>query len=722
MDDVTKVAIIGGGCAGMATAFELTKPEQGGRFDVTVYQQGWRLGGKGASGRRAPTQRIEEHGLHLWMGFYENAFRLIRECYAELDRDPANCPIATFEDAFKPDNFVGVTERTGDGAWRNWNAFFPPAAGTPGDPLQGSTPFSVPGYLTRCVLLLRTLITSVQDRVPPQAGEDREDLVGAIAALIGSTVKGLSADPAGSIRRIVSYGQLAVATAIAEAADILRNIIERPDSWRGGDDHGRAVSLLGRLSILVHHQIDTLASKDAEVSRIWEIVDVVLAIIRGILRDGLVLDKRGFDAIDHIDWRKWLEKHGAAQRTLDSAFIRGSYDLLFAYKDGDIEDPQLAAGIALRGSLRMFFTYRGALFWKMQAGMGDIVFAPLYEVLRRRGVKFEFFHRLDSLKLGPEKDHVARIEMTEQAKIKDGKPYEPLVNIKDLPCWPSEPDYDQLVNGDALRKSDWNPETRGGRKRGKAKTLEVGRDFDFAVLATGLGEVPVVAEELLAASTDWQQMVDKIGTVATQAFQVWLDAPVEELGWTLPQINISGYVEPFDTWADMRQLVPVEEWKTEPQTIAYFCSVLPDSELLKAKDQRVGAHEIVRQNAVDFLKNHVGHFWPGAMDDDGFRWSLLSHQKQGRGKNPVGEARFDTQFWQANVDPTERYVLSLPGSLKYRISPLEMHFDNLTIAGDWTDCSHYAGCVEAAVMSGLLASHALSTSPPLQDIIAYDHP
>lgn len=722
MSDVTKVAIIGGGCAGMATAFELTKPEQGGRFEVTVYQQGWRLGGKGASGRRAPTQRIEEHGLHLWMGFYENAFRLIRQCYAELDRDPATCPIATFEDAFKPDNFVGVTERTGDGAWRNWNAYFPPAAGTPGDPLKSSTPFSVPGYLTRCVLLLRTLITSVQDRVPPQAGDNREDLVGAIAALIGSTVKGLSADPAGSIRRIVSYGQLAVATALAEAADILRNIIERPDTWRGGGEHGRAVSLLGRLSVLVHHQIDTLAGKDPEVSRIWEIVDVVLAIIRGILRDGLILDRRGFDAIDDLDWREWLEKHGAAPRTLESAFIRGSYDLLFAYEDGDIERPRLAAGIALRGSLRMFFTYRGALFWKMQAGMGDIVFAPLYEVLKRRGVKFEFFHRLDRLCLGSDKGHVARIEMTQQATTKDGKPYEPLVDVNDLPCWPSEPDYDQLTNGVALQKSDWNPETRWGRKRGKAKTLEVGRDFDFAVLATGLGEVPVVAEELLAASADWRQMVDKMGTVATQAFQVWLDAPMEELGWTLPQINISGYVEPFDTWADMRQLGPAEDWKSEPQTIAYFCSVLPDSDLPTAKDQRAGAHETVRQNAVDFLTNHVGHFWPGAVDDDGFRWSLLSHQKEGRTKPPEGEARFDTQFWQANVNPTERYVLSLPGSLKYRISPLEQHFDNLTIAGDWTDCSHYAGCVEAAVMSGLLASHALSTSPPLQDIIAYDHP
>ena len=78
----------------MAAAFELTRPEHAGRYEVTVYQLGWRLGGKGASGR-GPAGRIEEHGLHLWMGFYENAFRLMRECYAELRRDPATCPIAT---------------------------------------------------------------------------------------------------------------------------------------------------------------------------------------------------------------------------------------------------------------------------------------------------------------------------------------------------------------------------------------------------------------------------------------------------------------------------------------------------------------------------------------------------------------------------------------------------------------------------------------------------
>jgi len=80
-----KVAIIGGGCASIATAFELTRPRHKGAYQVTIYQVGWRLGGKAASSR-GPHGRIEEHGLHVWLGSYENAFALLRECYAELDR------------------------------------------------------------------------------------------------------------------------------------------------------------------------------------------------------------------------------------------------------------------------------------------------------------------------------------------------------------------------------------------------------------------------------------------------------------------------------------------------------------------------------------------------------------------------------------------------------------------------------------------------------------
>ncbi len=133
------VAVIGGGCAALTAAFELTRPEHQGRYAVTVYQMGWRLGGKGASGR-GTSERIEEHGLHLWLGFYENAFRLMRGCYAELDRDPATCPLATWRDAFAPAPSVAVTERAPTARGSPGSRTFRPDAASPATPSTRATP------------------------------------------------------------------------------------------------------------------------------------------------------------------------------------------------------------------------------------------------------------------------------------------------------------------------------------------------------------------------------------------------------------------------------------------------------------------------------------------------------------------------------------------------------------------------------------------------------
>ena len=47
-----RVAVLGGGPAAMAAAFELTATEElREAYEVTVHTLGWRLGGKGASGR-----------------------------------------------------------------------------------------------------------------------------------------------------------------------------------------------------------------------------------------------------------------------------------------------------------------------------------------------------------------------------------------------------------------------------------------------------------------------------------------------------------------------------------------------------------------------------------------------------------------------------------------------------------------------------------------------
>jgi uncharacterized protein with NAD-binding domain and iron-sulfur cluster len=296
--------------------------------------------------------------------------------------------------------------------------------------------------------------------------------------------------------------------------------------------------------------------------------------------------------------------------------------------------------------------------------------------------------------------------------------------VRGLPCWPSAPDYAQLVNGARLRTSGWDAESHWDRRLVGKRTLAVGEDFDYVVLGVGLGAVPDVCAELVEHSPAWRAMVDRVKTVATQAFQIWLGEPMERLGWSLPPINLSGFVEPFDTWADMRQLAPLEDWTTAPEAIAYFCSVLPDAAIGDRADGGAPARcrATVKGHAVRFLEHDLRHLWPKAADDGGFRWSLLKDGALCSNPEATGSDRFDGQFWTANINPTDRYVLSLPGTLRYRISPLDMHFDNLTVAGDWTACGHQAGCVEAAVISGRLAAHALSRQPALEDIVGYDHP
>jgi uncharacterized protein with NAD-binding domain and iron-sulfur cluster len=255
----------------------------------------------------------------------------------------------------------------------------------------------------------------------------------------------------------------------------------------------------------------------------------------------------------------------------------------------------------------------------------------------------------------------------------------------------------------------------------------VADDFDLVVLGVGLGAIPHVCRELVTRDARWRAMVDHVKTVCTQAFQLWLGADMRELGWTDGPITLSGFVEPFDTWADMSHLLRLESWPDAPRALAYFCNVLPRSDV--PEDRTNPAYvptqrEQVRRNAVRFLSHDIGHLWPRAVEGQGrFRWDLLVDPRDGAVPPAAdGEARFATQYWTANVNPSDRYVLSLPGSSAYRISPLDRTYDNLTIAGDWTDCGFNAGCVEAAVMSGRLAAHAISLSPRLEDIVGYDHP
>jgi uncharacterized protein with NAD-binding domain and iron-sulfur cluster len=377
--------------------------------------------------------------------------------------------------------------------------------------------------------------------------------------------------------------------------------------------------------------------------------------------------------------------------------------MVFGYEDGDVERPALAAGVALLLTGIALFQYKGAFFWKMTAGMGDVVIAPMYQALRRRGVEFEFFHRLDGLHLDDRRQAIEAITMGRQARLAGGvNEYEPLIRVGGLPVFPDRPLAEQL---DGHAHGDLESHF-GERADVETRVLRRGADFDHVVLAVSFGMVELVASELIADNPQWRDMTTNLRTVATQAFQLWLRPDEPTLGWHRPGSTTSGYVAPFDTWASMPQTLWAEQWPPgdQPRTVAYFCGALnalwpniDDPDVYTAN-----CREKVFTEAVAYLDNHVGLYLPGAVTEQGFAWHLLVGANGHRGVSAL-----KTQYVSVNIDPSDRYVQSVPGSDKYRLRSDESGYDNLVLAGDWTDSGFNAGCIEAAVMSGLQAANAL---------------
>lgn len=162
-----KVAILGGGMAGLSAAWRLSEPGWRARFEsITVYQRGWRLGGKGASSRGS-NGRIEEHGLHVWLGSYENAFALLRECYIELDRattDPG-VPIHHWYQAIIPADNPGVADWW-DSGWMTWLGTHPRDDNLPGDPDSTGREITAVDFVEKALRLVLAFADSLRDADP----------------------------------------------------------------------------------------------------------------------------------------------------------------------------------------------------------------------------------------------------------------------------------------------------------------------------------------------------------------------------------------------------------------------------------------------------------------------------------------------------------------------------------------------------------------------------
>lgn len=621
--------------AGLTTAWALSAPGCRDAFEVTVYERDYKLGGKGAS-TRGEHGRIEEHGLHVWLGYYDNAFRLMREVYEELDRDPAS-PVATWRDAFLPAGRVGVADFA-DGSWSNWVAGFGANDSEPGVPSGPSGPATVLALIQRGLRLLLDFSASLDEREQPAV---------VISAVAAPRRRGPAAV---ELTRVFRRAEIAGLVAAVESLQLVRGTIPGVAAF--------APSLLSFLDRM-HAELLARLQREPDARRSWQVADLVIACLRGSVRDGLVGGADAFATIDHLDFREWLDIHGASPATLESPLVRGMYDLVFAYEDGDPERPRFAAGLGLFLAAKLFFDYKGAIFWKLRAGMGEIVFAPLYEALRARGVRFAFAHRVERLELARDARRVAAIALSADPA---GRDLDPLVNVNGLPCFP----------------------TRAAPEPGRPLRLAEGADFDAVVLAAPLGTAPEICAELIADSPAWRELVRRVATVGTQSFQLWTRADERELGWPHPGATVSGYVTPFDTYASMSHVLDLEDWPAaiRPRAVGYFCSVL------------AGDASVVEGNVERFLAGPVERFWPGYRPE-----------------------QVVARYVRANVEPSERYVQSLPGTGGSRLPADGSGYDNLFLAGDWIDSGLNAGCIEAAVLSGLEAANAVRGLPLLDGVL-----
>ncbi|WP_316014110.1 FAD-dependent oxidoreductase [Roseobacter sp. HKCCA0434] len=622
--------ILGGGCGGVAAAHALTASEaRRAAFDVTLVSQGWRIGGKGASGRnQSDHDRIEEHGLHLFLGFYRKAFGILRDAYASLD-GPADGVFASVAEAFTPQHEVTLWASPNDGGAGRWKHYTLRAPEWPGMPWDAD-----PADLERAPARLASLL---------RVGARQAD-----APHLAEPLARDRLDPADA----------------RESESLMRWFLSELKDM----DWGLGLHVLR------------------------DLMEIGGAVLRGYFADIAPHGWNAWHRIDHLDFRRWLISHGAREQAAWSEMIRVLYDLAFAYRGGDaddVNDADIAAGACLKLVLDLVAGYRHAPMWRMNGGMGDVVFTPLVKCIGRNGGEIRLFRRITRIEF--DDGGVLRVHMQVQARPA-GARYDPFIRVDGRDCWPSAPLWDQL-----------EPDTPRGRFENPwdhshvgTEMLERGRDFDHVILAIPPAASAELTEDLTARSPLWSDMLEHVGrfSVATHSVQLWVDRAT---GW-LESDTVSGaYAPSLGTWADMTHLLTHESWpEGETRGCHYLVSVI---ELpCDLPPFTVGAPEVVA--AADAQGCAVTDAW---LHDNAWRmWPDLC-------SNTVFDpARVVSRHDHVNIAPSERYVRTPPGSIAHRLPPDWDGVPNMSLAGDWTITSINGGSAEAAMESGLTAADALA--------------
>jgi len=427
---------------------------------------GWRLGGKGATGR-GPDGRIQEHGIHGFAGFYWNSTKMLHDSYEQLNGAnppppaPGHLP-NSIESALVPNNF-SVTPFFANGTFTEAPLFMP---GNDDHPW------------------LRPIALTTDDVI--------ETLVSTIVGMIGQTEleHDFWHEPGG--RRLLGF--LSGVSRWWVTRELARLVTAAATA-----DHSALLRLLDKiLGRFLDHELDQPgAARNRFIA-----LDFLRAMVKGFVDDGVLEPGFEVDSLDGENYLEWLARHGAHEVTLRTGTPNAPAFICFLFPNGDASRTPAMSAASWVGWMVRGFMGKGAPYSFFRAGTGESVISPIYEVAVQHGAKVEFFHKLQQVELGADGTTVDRLVFRRQARLAAGiDQYEPLVTVDGVEgkVWPAHPDWSQLNAedvqgifeaapspvGDVLQTADHaDLESYWSAWTGVDDVvLERGRDFDQVVLA-----------------------------------------------------------------------------------------------------------------------------------------------------------------------------------------------------------------------------------------------
>ena len=241
-----------------------------------------------------------------------------------------------------------------------------------------------------------------------------------------------------------------------------------------------------------------------------------------------------------------------------------------------------------------------------------------------------------------------------------------------------------IEDGDELRASGINLESQWAEpwKGSTRKRLTQGTDYDLVVLGISIAALGSICRQLVEHLPQWRDMIERSGYRRDAGDAALAVAEPRRAGVAVALDAGRELREPGANWLHASQVIPFERLPSQIGSVAYFCSVLQDladdpgsrSQHLSPTDQRRG----VQQAHQRWIEQHAAHLWPALTGSAGgpapINWELL-HDPDNRN----GAARLDWHYFRANVEPSDRFVLSSVDATRFRLRPDQSGAGNLIL-------------------------------------------